>query len=162
MYLNAIARQVKSGKISLPELDLANDAEYTYVWALVDSGAGANVARKGQFPNSVQVDAPRITLSAANGELMPNQGARKVMALNRDGTQTARVFYEADVEMPILAVTELTQEGDQGSEVRFRKKDGFIEDNLTGHREHFVKRKGVYFVKVFVPKASSDFIRPGA
>ena len=87
------------------------------------------------------------------------------MALNRDGTKTARVFYEADVEMPILAVTELTQEGDQGSEVRFRRKDGFIEDNLTGRREHFVKWKGVYFVKVFVPKAvdaSSDLIRPGA
>ena len=38
--LNAIARDVRAGKISLPELDLSTDSEYSYVWALGDSGAG--------------------------------------------------------------------------------------------------------------------------
>ena len=50
-YLNAIARRVKNGEISLPGVDLDHDNDVHYVWALVDSGAGANVARKGQLPN---------------------------------------------------------------------------------------------------------------
>ena len=54
--------------------------------------------------------------------------------------------------MPILAVTELTKEGTVGSEVRFPKKDGLMVDNATGHRQHFVQRKGVYFITLFVHK----------
>ena len=54
--------------------------------------------------------------------------------------------------MPIMAVTEITQEGEFGSDVRFRKKDGYIEDNHTGRRQHVVKRRGVYFMKMCVPE----------
>ena len=36
--------------------------------------------------------------------------------------------------MPILAVTELAEEGEVESEVRFRIKDGVIIDNSSGHR----------------------------
>ena len=50
--------------------------------------------------------------------------------------------------MPILAVSELSQEGEFGSEVKFRAKDGFMTDNLTGRRTPFVKRKGVYFMRL--------------
>ena len=69
----------------------------------------------------------------------------------------------ANVDMPILAVTELTKDGTLGSELRFRKKDGLMADNATGHRQHFVKRKGVYFIKSYVPKDAehpSVFNRP--
>ena len=62
--------------------------------------------------------------------------------------------------MPILAVTELTKEGELGSEVRFWIKDGVIIDNLTGHRVHFVKRKGVYFMRLYLSKSKSGFIGP--
>ena len=43
--LNAVAQQISDGTIRLPDLDLETDDDYTHVWALVDSGAGANVAR---------------------------------------------------------------------------------------------------------------------
>ena len=62
--------------------------------------------------------------------------------------------------MPILAVTELTKEGELGSEVRFRIKDGVIIDHLTGHRLHFVKRKGVYFMRLYFRKSKSGFTGP--
>ena len=65
--------------------------------------------------------------------------------------------------MPILSVAELAREGDYGSEVRFRRKDGFIEDNLTGRRLPFVKRKGVYFIRLYFPKVKNNpagFTRP--
>ena len=154
-HLNAVAREVIEGKITLPEVDLETDAENDYVWCLVDSGAGANVARKNHFPASTACDAPAISLTVANGVHMPNSGARRVVSYNKDGTKVERIFYEADVEMPILSVAELSDEGVEGSEVRFRKKGGYIEDTHTGRRCLFVKKKGVYFVKLYVPKGTA-------
>ena len=66
----------------------------------------------------------------------------------------ARPFYDALVEMPIVAVTELAKEGDAGSEVRFRIQDGEIIDNLTGKRCQSVKRTGVYFMHIYFPKSA--------
>ena len=63
------------------------------------------------------------------------------------------MVYEAPVEMPILSVTELSKEGKDGSEVRFRHKDGDIIDNATGKKCHFVKRMGVYFMRLYFPKS---------
>ena len=106
-----------------------------------------------------------MSLSTANGAPMPNRGAREITTLTQNGTPITRRFYDADVEMPILCVAELSLEGDAGSDVRFRRRDGYIEDLATGHREYFVKRKGVYFTKLYVPKSkfnSTGFARPVA
>lgn len=162
--LCAIARDVKAGRIQLPDVDLETDDEYTCLWALVDSGAGANVARKDHFPNAVPVEAPSITLSTANGEILPNDGAHMVRTMHRDGTQISRKFYRANVDMPILAVTELAQEGNHGSEVRFHRNHGVVIDKETKKRQHFLRRRGVYFIKLYVPKSNSGtsgFTRPG-
>ena len=86
-YLTVIAQKVKSGDISLPDIDLETDEEYDCAWALVDSGAGANVARRSHFPNFRPVQAPRISLTVANGEVMENNGAGEVTSYSRDGTE---------------------------------------------------------------------------
>ena len=73
-----IAQKVKPGEISLPDVALETDEENDCAWALVDSGAGANVARRINFPNFRPVQAPRISLTIANGEVMENNGAGEV------------------------------------------------------------------------------------
>ena len=75
-YLNSIAQQVRSGVIHLPEIDLDDDVSYAHVWALVDPGAGPNVARLDQFVSSAPIDAPPISLTVASGDSLPNKGAR--------------------------------------------------------------------------------------
>ena len=153
-HLNAIARMVKSGEIELPDLDLEEDEAYNYVWAMVDSGAGANVARREHLPHSRQTkSAPKISLTVANGETLPDHGARAVTCYNRSGSRCDRIFYEAPVEMPILSVTELSKEGNSGSEIRFRSRDGEIIDNATGKKCHCVRRMGVYFMRLYFPKS---------
>ena len=162
--LCAIARDVKAGRIHLPNVDLETNDEYNCLWALVDSGAGANVARKNHFPDAVPIDAPSITLSTASGGSLPNDGAHLVHTVHRDGTRIARKFYRAEVDMPILAVTEMAQEGNHGSEIRFHKNHGVVIDKETQRKQHFVKRRGVYFIKLYVPKTNngtSGFTRPG-
>ena len=165
-YLNAVARDVKNGKIALPELDLATDSDYTYVWALVDSGAGANVAKKNAFPLSEPVDAPEISLTTAKEEQLPHSGAHRVTAYARDGRSTERTFYAANVELPVLAISELSREGRDGSEVRLRQKAGIFRDLATGKTQPIIKRRGVYCMKMFVRKnnvgtdGTSGFARP--
>lgn len=42
---------------------------------------------------------------------MPNSGAMKVTTRSKESIVVARTFYNAPVEMPMLAVAELTHEG---------------------------------------------------
>ena len=81
---------------------------------------------------------------------------------SKEGIETSRIFYEAPVEMPILAVAELTKEGPAGSTTGLRRRDGYVEDDLRRTRQHFVKRKGVYFMKIYTRKdgPNMDFVRP--
>ena len=168
----AVAKMVSKGEIQLPDIEFDSNEEYECCWALVDSGAGVNCAKRSQFPDAVPVDAPPVLLTTANGTPMENRGAMKVVTRSKEGIVRERVFYDAPVEMPILSVAELSLEGPDGSDTRFRKTNGFIEDNATGDRQHFVKRKGIYFMKIFTAKSSRNqpsdkipdagFGRPGA
>ena len=156
-HLNAVARMVKAREIDLPDVDLDDDEDYYSVWAMVDSGAGANVARRSQIPGSRESrSAPRISLTIANGETLRNRGARIATCFHKSGSQCERTFYDAPVEMPILSVTEISKEGRSGSEVRFRAKDGVIIDNATGRTTPFVKRMGVYFMRLYFRKNAGD------
>ena len=160
----AVAQQVLNGELELPNLDLDNDEEYSCCWALVDTGAGVNCASEDHFPDGICVPAPEVRLTTADGKRMPNKGAMKVTTKSKEGIVTDRIFYKAPVEMPILSVAELSQEGSEGSSTLFRKLDGFIEDNVTQQRQHFVKRKGVYFMKLYTKRSkgnSTGFGRPG-
>ena len=52
---------------------------------------------------------------------------------------------------------------DQATTAKTRR-DGFIEDLHTGKKLPFIKRKGVYFVELYMPKddseSTSSFTRP--
>ena len=52
----------------MPDLNLENNEEYECVWALVDSGAGVNVAKDRQFAGARNVSAPEVVLTTANCE----------------------------------------------------------------------------------------------
>ena len=154
--IQSLAKQLRDGELNLPDLELDSNEEYDCVWALVDSGAGVNCACKEQFPNAVPVEAPEVLLSTASGDTLPNSGAMKVATMSKEGVTRERVFYNAPVEIPILSIAEVSQEGPAGSDAKFRRTDGFIEDNKTHERQHFVKRKGVYFMKLYVEKNKTN------
>ena len=158
----AVAQGIAKGEIKLPDLDLDNDAEYECVWALVDSGAGVNCAKSGQFTAAVVTDAPEVVLTTADGSHMPNQGAMRVTTKSRVGISIDRVFYKAPVDMPILSVGELSKEGPQGSNTRFCLRDEDVEDNASKERQPFIKLKGAYFMKLYTRRWTTDegFGRP--
>ena len=81
-------------------------------------------------------------------------------------------FEDADVDVPIIAVTDISQNGVDGAETRFRTHGGEIIDLTTRKKSAFIRRRGVYFIKMFYkPDQSNDcpcdsestsFTRPGA
>ena len=80
-----------------------------------------------------------------------------------EGHVINQTFEDADVDMPILAITELAANGLRGSDVIFRMHDGSIVDLEKNATSRFVRRKGVYFIKVYTPNDNmSGFTRPGA
>ena len=83
--------------------------------------------------------------------------------LSTEGNTLHQTFEDADVNMPIMSVTELALNGPLGSDVVFRKNDGAIVDVQTSAVSKFVRRKGGYFIKVYTLKnRKSSFTRQGA
>ena len=166
-----IAAQIRKGEIQLPDLDLENNDEYTAIWALVDSGAGKSCAHRDKhFPHIKGENLPSKTrMTTASGEELRSRGVFRVNALSAEGHQISQNFEDTDVEFPIIAVTGLSNEGPRGTEVRFRQAEGTVIDNHTQNSSRFIRRRGVYFMKLFVPRnegapddeGKSSFVRPG-
>ena len=105
-------------------------------------------------------ETPAIYLTVADGVHMPKSSARRVVTFSKDGTRVERIFYEADVELPVLSMADQSDEGESGSEVCFRRRDGYIEDAHSGRRCFFLKLKDVYVVELYVPKVSGSQCLP--
>ena len=161
----SIAKQVRDGHYNLPDLQLETNNEFEAVWALVDSGAGRSCAkRKEHFPNTrTDLKSSSVRMATASGQELKSRGCFKLNLLSSEGNPLTQTFEDADVDMPIMSVTELASNGSLGSDVVFRKHDGAIVDVETNATSKFVRRKGVYFMKIFTPKNNkSGFTRPGA
>ena len=94
---------------------------------------------------------------------MENQGAA-IITKSRDGIVTERVFYDAPLEMPIILVAGIAQEGTMGSTTALRLKDGSTENNQSHQLQHFVKHRCVLHEIVNEarndPSAELAFARP--
>ena len=103
-------------------------------------------------------------MATASGEELASRGCFDLDALSAEGNQISQTFEDADVDMPIMSVGELSANGKRGSNVLFGERDGHIIDIKTHATSKLYKRRGVYFMKLFVRKnrkAASDFARPG-
>ena len=166
--IRRIAAAVNRGDVELPDVDLEDNEEYEAVWALVDTGAGANVASlKNQFPgatmNEHDPSVPLIKLSTASAEILDGGGNFTIRASTGEGHDATTTFVDAPVDMPILSVAQICEDGHR---VIFNKKGGVIWNSETGEKTVFIKRRGVYFLKMLVPRSlvrtsDMDFARPG-
>ena len=163
--ISSIAKKVRSGHFNLPDLKLNTNKGYTASWALVDSGAGRSCAkRKGHYGNAASTLRPSsVKMATASGEELRSRGCFDMPLLTEEGHLINQTFEDADVDMPIISVTSLAANGLQGSDVIFRQHDGSIVDVEKKATSRFVRRKGVYFLKVYTPNDNmSGFTRPGA
>ena len=130
------------------------------IWALADSGSAAHVARASKhFPGALvqESDAQRrgVQYVGATGDQTPNLGEMHIQFWTPDGQQRVTTFQNAAVGMPILSIGLIT---DEGNDVTFTKNGGYILQKDTGFKTQMVRRLGVYFVQLRVPR---KFVDPG-
>ena len=147
----SIAKQVQDGIIDLPDLNLESNKDYEAVWALIDSGAGRSCANKSKhFPSVKTPNQPsQAKMATANGQELKSRGTFKVHAMTSEGQDVSPELDHADVEMPIVAVNDISHED---TEVVFRQDNSELVDVETGRRSRFLKKRGVYFMKMFYKK----------
>ena len=85
-------------------------------------------------------------MTAANGSKIPDEGKMTVKVKTESGLNVRIPFTNANVQMPILSIAKLASEHD----AFFRQHDGELVHRKTSKRIPFVKRAGVYFMKVAV------------
>ena len=87
---------------------------------------------------------------------MTSRGCFKIEAYSAEGNRITQTFEDADVDMPIMAVTELSENGALGSDIVFRKTDGAMVDVESDKTSRFIRRKGVYFMKIYCPEEPEE------
>ena len=161
----SIAKSVRDGLYNLPDVRLDSNSEYEAVWALVDSAAGRSCAkRREHFAHThTELKASTVRMATASGEELKTKGCFTLDVMSAEGHVLTQTFEDTNVDMPTMSVTELASNGQLGSDVVFRKHDGAVVDVETGATSRLVRRKGVYFMKVYTPRNNkSGFTRPGA
>ena len=148
-----IVAQVKSGEIHLDELDktVAEDRDLVAVWALTDSGSGVHIANHDvNFPGSKleKNKFQETKYMAANKSEIVNEGEMAIRARTAEGHSVRIPFQSAKVGMPILSVAQLAKKYDSV----FRQDDGDLVHRNTGKKVGFVKKAGVYFIQLMVPR----------
>ena len=161
-----LAKLVRSGAMGLPDLNLQANSQYEEAWALVDSGAARSCARRrAHFPNTdTHLRPSHVKMATASGEELVSRGCFDLDAFSAEGNKITQTFEDADVDMPIMSVGELSMNGELGSNVLFGERDGHVIDIKTNATSKFYRRRGVYFMKLYVLKdktAEPDFVRPG-
>ena len=90
---------------------------------------------------------------AANNSEVPNRGEVHVEGVTEQGHQVSVTFQDADVGMPILSVGELT---DTKHKVDFEDYGRETLHKPTGTVTPVVRKLGVCFVKLFVPRSAVE------
>ena len=67
-------------------------------------------------------------------------------------------FHDADVSMPIISIATLSN--DERYDVNFSKTGGVVMNNSTSQTSRFIKRAGVYFMKILVAKTKTPSAAP--
>ena len=169
--LRKIVAAIDNGDLSLPDAvsQCGNDTEVDYVWALVDSGSYVNIANQQMHfpraklrPSSLQ--SKGVKSVAANGTEITMSEEMVVKAFTSEGEKARIVFQNGDVQMPIISVARLSEHHD----TLFNDHGGKLVHRDSGKETPFVKRSGVYFIRLAIPadkRGSEDnrlFAWPGA
>ncbi len=129
--------------------------DYEVVEAMLDSGAGECVCGPQHFsgidmtvnPNRASAGTEYI---CADGARIRNQGEKLVPGLSDEGASMNINFQVTQVEMPLIAVSKLTAVGHQ---VWFEGDHGVIQHGSSGRQTKFFKKKGVFVLRIWVPRA---------
>ena len=125
-------------------------AVFRLVEAVVDSGAEESVTPPNVFPGEIHASAMSKTgdkYKAANSTRIPNLGQQKVRFHNDEGQVCGMGVQVADVERPLIAVSQLAAAGNR---LTFKAQDGEIEHSKSGRKMMLVNNGGIHVLRMWV------------
>ena len=123
---------------------------YKLVEAVVDSGCEESVTDPDTFPELL---IPSAMSKAGKGykgpdnSPIPNLGQKQVSFMTDEGHQCGIPFQCAKVAHPLISVTQLAE---VGNDTYLQKKGGYIENQHTKKRIQLVRKRGLYFLRMWV------------
>jgi hypothetical protein len=147
------AEETPVGAVTTQQPEVWQD--YEVVEAMMDSGAGECVCGPQHFSGidmTVNPDraSARTEYITADGGRIRNQGEKLVPGLSDEGASMNINFQVTQVETPLIAVSKLTAVGHQ---VWFGGDHGYITHGSSGKHTKFFKKKGVFVLRIWVPRA---------
>ena len=98
-----------------------------------------------------------VKYTTADGGEVPNLGEQDLTIHTSEGHHCGLKFQVADIQKPLLSVTQLTA---AGNEVQFGKNGGWIVHATSGRKIWFGRKSGVYVLKVWVDQIG-EAMKPG-
>ena len=129
------------------------------VYAMMDSGAGCHAAdAKKSFPGHKRRKGKQTRKCVlANGDPMESDEVVD-LKVGIEGETHVIEFDDLPVECPIISVRKIVH---KGNKVVFQQKGGYILNEATRKKLHFIEKHGVYFIKIMVHPPDESFHRPG-
>ena len=113
----------------------------------IDSGAGENVMPEYMAPHTPMQQSKEagVMYTAANGEMMPNRGCKRVKVTTREGQLRTMNMQVTDVNRALMSVAKIC---DAGHTVTFTTEGGVIRNNQSGEETKFRRENNVYRMTV--------------
>ena len=120
---------------------------------MVDSGAGTTVIGP-EHVRAVQASEPDPTANykRVDGSIIHNQGRKSFVAATEDWEMKSMKAAVTKVETPLLSVSAVVL---AGGTVVFSPSGSYIQDK-GGHKTQMTASKGVYNLKMWIPKNQSQ------
>ena len=166
----SIAKDVKSGKIKLPDLDLETNQDWIALWAILDSGSSINGIDVEKYIPKTKLresSAQRKgqTYKAANGGILKNEGETDVQVKMQEGHIDNVTWQNVKLDMPILSTARVADNNGGPAKKILYESDGGNVIRADGSTNAFIRHGDVYFQKIYIPKRLTEdapgFARPG-
>ena len=94
-----------------------------------------------------------VEYEIANGELIPNLGEKRFIAVSTEGISRRLTAQVCEVNKGLLSVSKVVK---AGSRVVFDRDGSYIEDKETGEKMALQESGGMYMLKMWTKRSPSS------
>ena len=152
-------KKVDIGSVgTCPKTEVSLMGKEDQIELTIDSGAGENVMPGYMAPYTPVTESKEagVMYTAANGEMMPNRGCKKVRITTHEGQLRTMNMQITDVNRALMSVAKIC---DAGHTVTFNHNGGVIRNNQSGEETKFRRENNVY--RMTVKLNEQGFARQG-
>ena len=124
----------------------------------VDSGATESVIPSDALESVPTVEGAAhkrgVMYQVANGDVIPNQGEKRILAVTEEGVEKRLVLQVCEVNQGLISASKLAASGNR---VIFDDDGSYVENKMSGQKTWLEKREGMYIMKLWVYRVKSPF-----